>query len=73
MGGSQKKEEEEAKKKKRKTTFRARNTESFTERQKEELQNRKRKASGAESLCCVLFVVPTPKGPRSHTRFGGRV
>jgi hypothetical protein len=37
MGGSQKKEEEEeeeAKKKKRKTTFRERNTESFTERQK---------------------------------------
>ncbi len=37
MGGSQKEEEEEeeeAKKKKRKTTFRERNTESFTERQK---------------------------------------
>ncbi len=35
MGGSQKEEEEEEeKKKKRKTTFRARNTESFIERQK---------------------------------------
>jgi hypothetical protein len=33
MGGSQKKKEEEEQKK-RKTTFRARNTESFTERQK---------------------------------------
>lgn len=40
---------------------------------KEELQNRKRKGSGAESLCCVLFFFPTRKVPRSRSRLGGRV
>jgi hypothetical protein len=39
----------------------------------DELRNRERKASGAESLCFVLFFFPTRKVPRSRSRLGGRV
>jgi hypothetical protein len=62
MGGSQKKKDEEGKKKRKKktkTTFRARNTESFTERQKSRLKivNGRQAAQNLFVLFCFVFLL----------------